>query len=186
MNVIRMLATPAALQLAIACGGSAPRHPSSRSSAHGSPDLTSANLGCDGFGRPRTAWSKDMAQEQKSVVHEGRTMSSRRCSVFSRARMRHDTQEFGCTTCHGPAFAEPRGVSTETHDEARGTSRRSLEKPEIAKFMAESVVPKMASAMGLGQRSIRRPGKASDAWGATPSPRSSARALLGVPPHPPS
>jgi hypothetical protein len=56
--------------------------------------------------------------------------------------------EFGCKTCHGPKFKEPKEYLPKlTFKDGKITS--FADKPEISKFMAEQVVPHMATAMGL-------------------------------------
>ena len=56
--------------------------------------------------------------------------------------------EFGCKTCHGPKFKEPKDYLPKlTFKDGKLTA--FAEKPEISKFMAEQVVPHMATAMGL-------------------------------------
>ena len=56
--------------------------------------------------------------------------------------------EFSCKTCHGPGFKAPRDYLPKlTMKDGKLTA--FAEKPEIAKFMAENVAPKMAEAMGL-------------------------------------
>ncbi|MEO6602368.1 MAG: hypothetical protein ABIQ16_20975 [Polyangiaceae bacterium] len=56
--------------------------------------------------------------------------------------------EFGCKTCHGPKFKEPKEYLPKlTFKDGKITA--FAEKPEIAKFMAEQVVPHMATAMGM-------------------------------------
>ncbi len=87
-----------------------------------------------------------MAQEQKSAFMKAHVVPQMQ-RVFQGVNASRYA-EFGCTTCHGPAFAEPREFLPKlTMKEGHITA--FAEKPEIAKFMAESVVPKMASAMGL-------------------------------------
>jgi hypothetical protein len=56
--------------------------------------------------------------------------------------------EFSCKTCHGPKFKEPKEYLPRlTFKDGKITA--FAEKPEIAKFMAEQVVPHMATAMGM-------------------------------------
>lgn len=56
--------------------------------------------------------------------------------------------EFGCKTCHGPKFKEPKDYLPKlTLKDGQITA--FAKEPEIAKFMAEQVVPHMAHAMGL-------------------------------------
>jgi len=56
--------------------------------------------------------------------------------------------KFGCKTCHGPAFKKPEEFLPKlTFKDGNLTAFK--EKPEVAKFMAEKVVPEMAAAMGM-------------------------------------
>lgn len=56
--------------------------------------------------------------------------------------------KFDCKTCHGPLFKEPDEFLPKlTLKDGQLTAFK--DKPEIAKFMAEEVVPHMAKAMGL-------------------------------------
>jgi hypothetical protein len=62
----------------------------------------------------------------------------------------HDAKrygDFGCKTCHGPASADPK-VFLPKLALKNGEIAAFSEKPEVAKFMAEKVVPEMAAAMG--------------------------------------
>jgi hypothetical protein len=55
---------------------------------------------------------------------------------------------FGCKTCHGPEYKDPREFLP--HLTMKGGNLTAFaEKPEISAFMAKSVVPAMATAMGL-------------------------------------
>ncbi len=56
--------------------------------------------------------------------------------------------DFSCATCHGPDKKPPTEYLPElTLKDGKITSFE--EAPEVSKFMAEEVVPKMAAAMGL-------------------------------------
>ena len=55
---------------------------------------------------------------------------------------------FGCKTCHGPKFKEPDEFLPKLTLKG-GELTAFKDKPEIAKFMAEEVVPHMAKALGL-------------------------------------
>lgn len=56
--------------------------------------------------------------------------------------------EFGCKTCHGPKFKEPKEYLPKlTFKDGKLVS--PSDEPELAKFMSEQVVPHMAAAMGL-------------------------------------
>ncbi len=57
-------------------------------------------------------------------------------------------EDFNCRTCHGPRFQEPKDfLPSLTFKDGKLTA--FAEHPELAKFMAEQVVPHMATAMGL-------------------------------------
>ena len=62
----------------------------------------------------------------------------------------HDAKyaNFSCKTCHGPEYKNPHDFLPKLTMKG-GNLTAFAEKPEISKFMAESVVPKMATAMGL-------------------------------------
>ena len=56
--------------------------------------------------------------------------------------------EFGCKTCHGPKFQEPKDYLPKlTFKDGKLAS--PSDEPQLAKFMAEQVVPHMAAALGL-------------------------------------
>ena len=56
--------------------------------------------------------------------------------------------EFSCKTCHGPKFKNPKDFLPKlTFKDGNITSFAS--KPEVSKFMAEQVLPHMATALGL-------------------------------------
>jgi hypothetical protein len=144
MNVIRTLVTAAALHLAAACGGGAvpPPEPISNQGLPTSPPPASPGTGSV----VPTAWSKDMPKDQKIAFMKAHVVPQMQ-PVFQGANAARYA-DFGCKTCHGPAFVEPREFLPRlTMKDGRITA--FAEKPEIAKFMAESVVPQMASAMGL-------------------------------------
>ena len=54
---------------------------------------------------------------------------------------------FGCKTCHGPEYKVPKDYLPHLTFQG-GKLTAFAEKPEIAKFMHEQVVPEMASALG--------------------------------------
>jgi len=56
--------------------------------------------------------------------------------------------EFGCKTCHGPKFKDPKEYLPKlTFKDGKLVS--PADEPELAKFMFEQVTPHMAAAMGL-------------------------------------
>lgn len=56
--------------------------------------------------------------------------------------------DFSCKTCHGPKYQNPKEYLPKlTMKDGKITAFAS--KPEVSKFMAEQVVPHMATAMGM-------------------------------------
>lgn len=53
-----------------------------------------------------------------------------------------------CKTCHGPSYKTPTEFLPHLVM-SNGSLLAFTEKPAVAKFMAETIVPEMASAMGL-------------------------------------
>jgi cytochrome c553 len=91
-------------------------------------------------------WSNDAPKEQKVAFMKTHVVPSMK-PVFQAADATRYA-EFGCKTCHGAGFKAPRDhLPKLTMKDGKLTA--FAEKPEIAKFMAESVAPKMAEAMGL-------------------------------------
>jgi cytochrome c551/c552 len=58
-------------------------------------------------------------------------------------------KEFGCKTCHGPEFKDHPPEFLPPLAMKDGQLAAFSEKPDIAKFMAEKVVPEMAAIMGM-------------------------------------
>jgi cytochrome c553 len=87
-------------------------------------------------------WNEDeMTQEQKTEFMKQRVLP-RMAKVFS------NEANFGCKTCHGPKFEEPEDYLPHlTMQDGKITA--FADKPEVARFMAEKVVPQMATALGL-------------------------------------
>jgi hypothetical protein len=91
-------------------------------------------------------WSKDMTKEQKSAFMKAHIVP-RMSKVFKEADGKKYA-EFGCKTCHGPQYKDPQEFLPKlTMKDGKLTA--FAEKPVIAKYMAEKIVPEMASAMGM-------------------------------------
>ena len=56
--------------------------------------------------------------------------------------------DFGCKTCHGPEFKDPKEFLPKLHL-VKDKLVEFDKKPKVAKFMAEKVAPEMAKALGL-------------------------------------
>jgi cytochrome c551/c552 len=130
------------LALSAACGGSAPA-----ASPPATPSATPASAAPEPAAAALpTTWSKDMPKEQQLAF-----MKKNVLPAMGPAFKAHDAAryaDFGCKTCHGPAYKNPHEFLPKlTLKDGKMTA--FAEKPEVSKFMAESVVPKMAAAMGL-------------------------------------
>jgi hypothetical protein len=91
-------------------------------------------------------WKEGMTKEQE-IAFMKKNVVPEMAPVF-KAYDAKSYAEFGCKTCHGPKFKEPKEYLPKlTFKDGKLTA--FADKPEISKFMAEQVVPHMASAMGL-------------------------------------
>lgn len=130
--------------LATACGGSSPQPVEPTAPAIPSAPTTTASAAPTPA--PPTAWSADMPKEQKKAFMKANVLPNMK-PVFQSANPTRYA-DFGCTTCHGPEYKDPHEYLPRlTMKDGKITA--FAEKPEIAKFMAEHVVPTMASAMGM-------------------------------------
>ena len=129
------LAAGSTLLLAAACGGQAPAPAAPAPAASAAAPVTIP-----------ASWSDDMTKEQK-VAFMKKNVLPTMGPVFQA----HDVSRyasFSCKTCHGPSFKDPHEFLPKlTLKDGKLTA--FADKPEVAKFMAESVEPKMAAAMGL-------------------------------------
>jgi len=145
MDAIRVFSAAGALFLVVTgCGGAAPApaEPIAQQGAS-SPPASSASAG-PAAALP-TSWSRDMANEQKVAFMKANVVPNLKPVFQSADATRY--ADFGCKTCHGPALKDPHeNLPKLTMKDGKITA--FAEKPEIAKFMAENVLPKMASALG--------------------------------------
>lgn len=90
-------------------------------------------------------WRDDFSKDEAVAFMKTRVMP-RLGKVFQE----HDAKRYAeasCKTCHGPQYKEPRDYLPKLTRKG-GQLAAFTEKPEVAKFMAERVVPEMAAAMG--------------------------------------
>jgi hypothetical protein len=91
-------------------------------------------------------WKKDFTKDE-SVAFMKKNVVPEMEPVFKgyNAKM---FDKFSCKTCHGPAYKNPHDFLPKlVFKDGKITSFEK--KPEISKFMAEQVVPHMATAMGM-------------------------------------
>lgn len=122
-----------------ACGGATPEP-----AAPGGPTAPEGS-GSTAPASTKTSWTKDMTKDQQVAFMKARVMPAMG-PVFQTANATKYA-DFSCKTCHGPAYKDPHEYLPHlTMKDGKLTA--FAEKPEVAKFMAESVTPKMAAAMG--------------------------------------
>lgn len=150
--------------LAAACGGgqaepTTPAAPSASAAPSSAPAASaaaapsaSASAAASGSVAPETpapagtTWSDSWTKEQKSAFMKQHVVP-RMSKVFQGADAKKYA-EFGCKTCHGPQYKDPKDFLPKLTMK-NGKMTAFTDKPQVAKFMAEKVTPEMASAMGM-------------------------------------
>jgi hypothetical protein len=133
----------AALAVLAACGGEQPPAASPQQAA---PSTTESTTTTTTTTAVETTWSRDMPKEHQVAFMKTRVVPAMRPVFFGADASRY--ADFGCATCHGPEFKVPSDhLPRLTLKDGQITA--FADKPAVAKFMAESVVSKMASAMGM-------------------------------------
>ena len=117
-----------------ACGGSA------------ATSQTPVAATTDGRPAPREVWHHGMSKDQQMAFMKRQVVPPMKQTFQAYNADRF--ANFGCQTCHGPAFKDPNDYLPKL-TEVNGQLTAFQEHPAIAKFMAERVVPTMADAMGL-------------------------------------
>lgn len=147
------LAAVACVVAAAACGGGQPEPvtpptPSASASESAAAPTTSASAAPSASVAVEPTgpvWKDDMSNDAK-VAYMKANVAPRMSKVFKD----HDAKRyaaFGCKTCHGPDGKEPKNFLPKLTMKG-GNLTAFAEKPEIAKFMHEAVVPEMAAALG--------------------------------------
>jgi cytochrome c553 len=130
-----------AFSLVSACGASVPQS----ATLPEAPSAESAVASASEAVVPAT-WTADMSQAQQVAFMKQHVMPA-----LTPAFQQHDAAryaDFSCKTCHGPEYKNPHEFLPRL-TMANGQLTSFAEKPEVSKFMAEVVTPKMAQAMGL-------------------------------------
>jgi hypothetical protein len=99
-----------------------------------------------GAGHSGAVWSDAMSKEAKMAFMKSNVLPTMSKVFLAQNATRYAKVE--CTTCHGPQYKEPKEFLPRL-TLSGGKLTAFSEKPEIAKFMADKVVPEMAAAMGL-------------------------------------
>jgi cytochrome c553 len=90
-------------------------------------------------------WSNDWSKDRQIAFMKANVTPS-----LGKVFKSHDEAQyagFSCKTCHGPAYKNPHEFLPKLALKD-GKLTAFADKPEVSKFMAESVVPAMAAAMG--------------------------------------
>jgi hypothetical protein len=128
-----------AASVALGCGSTAP-------AAVTPPPAGTASAAASGTLAPTpAAWSDDLPKDQKQAFMQVHVLP-RMSKVFQASNPQH-YGDFGCKTCHGPMWKEPKDYLPKLSMKD-GKLTAYSERPAVAKFMAEKVVPEMAAALG--------------------------------------
>lgn len=129
---------------AAGCGGSQPAPAAPQQPAAG--ESASATPAPEGAAAVPDVWKADMTKEQKLAFMKQK-VAPRMAKVFQSIDANHYAK-FDCKGCHGPEFKAPKDVLPKlTLKDGKITA--FTEKPQVAKIMAEKVVPEMAAALGV-------------------------------------
>ena len=129
-----------------ACGGEPPPPPVTPATPAPVPTAATPPPAPTAAAPLPAAWNDAMPPEQK-VAFMKANVAPRMAKVFQGANAQHYA-EFGCKTCHGPDRKDPKEFLPKLTMKG-GKLTAFEEKPQIAKFMAEKVVPEMATALGM-------------------------------------
>jgi len=147
------------IAFAAACGA-APASPATPSST--APEASASSVQAAASAEPTSAaptaetaaaspapggetWSNDWPKD-KQIAFMKKNVAPRLGKVFKAHDSAHYA-DFSCKTCHGPAYKNPHDFLPRLALKD-GKLLAFADKPEVSKFMAESVVPEMASAIG--------------------------------------
>jgi hypothetical protein len=142
-----LLMTTVLVLSAAACGSasSAPAASPTTASSAAPSDTAAAAPGGAGDAAVPSAWTTTMPKEAQ-IAFMKKNVAPRMAKVFQGASAERYAN-FGCKSCHGPDFKAPKEFLPHLAMKD-GKLAAFADKPEVAKFMAEHVVPEMASAMG--------------------------------------
>jgi hypothetical protein len=134
--------------LLAACGGSQPEAaaPEGALPEEGSAaEPAAAPEGAPETVAPAT-WSADLSKDEKTAIMKQRVLPKMKAAL--EAGLPEEFENVTCKTCHGPKFALPKDFLPKLAME-NGKITAFDDEPEVAKFMAETVLPTMADALGL-------------------------------------
>lgn len=130
----------ASVAIFAACGGGTPAANSPNGASSASASASSTEVAA-----PAGPWSDKWSVPEQVAFMKAHVMPAMG-PVFQAADAKRYA-DFGCQTCHGDKLPPKQALPHLTMKDGKITS--FAEKPEVSKFMAEKVVPAMATAMGL-------------------------------------
>lgn len=134
---LSLLAFAATLVSAVACGAAPPPPvPAAPAQVPAAPAPAAAAV--------PTVWRDDMPKDDQAAFMKAR-VAPRMAKVFQ-AQNADRYAKFNCKTCHGPEYKEPKDYLPKL---TMKDGKLTTDKPDVAKFMAEKVVPEMAGALGV-------------------------------------
>jgi cytochrome c551/c552 len=132
--------------LLAACGGGNAENtqttaPTASASASAAPTASASATTATTEG----GWSDSMSKDQQAAYMKAKVVPA--MGPVFQAFDGKKYAEFGCKTCHGPAYKVPKDYLPHLTFKD-GKLKEAAEKPEMAKFMMEKVTPAMVTAMG--------------------------------------
>jgi len=122
----------------VACGATQAAAPASQPSTPATPESA-------GPASAPAAWRDDMSKEEKGAFMKAK-VAPRLGAVFQAADANRYAK-FGCVTCHGPKFQTPKDYLPKLTMKG-GKITAFADKPQVAQFMAQKVMPEMAAVLG--------------------------------------
>lgn len=142
-----VLGLVAASILAAACGTTPPatQPPEGTAAPEGSGAPTAAPTGTAAAVAAPDKWSDSLSMDEKVAFMKAHVVGPLGEAFKAGDAAKYPT--IGCKTCHGPSLKDTKEALPHlTLKDGKITS--FAEKPEISKWMAEKVVPAMATALG--------------------------------------
>ena len=132
--------------LLAACGGGNAENPQNTAPTASASASTAPSASASTTTAPAAdVWSDSMSKDQQAAFMKKNVVPA--MGPVFQAFDGKKYSEFGCKTCHGPAFKVPKDFLPHLHFE-NGKLKEAAAKPEMAKFMMEKVTPAMVTAMG--------------------------------------
>ncbi len=147
MRIFAFLTIAIPTVVAIACGGGTPTPVTPTDGVSSAvPTDSAAPSSSVAPAAPMTKWSDDAPMADQAAF-----MKSTILPHMSKTFQDHDAKkyaDFSCKTCHGPNRENPHKFLPKLKMSGDGVKKLMAEKPEVFKWMHETVEPEMAKSMG--------------------------------------